>query len=175
MRKLLLLPALVLLFTSCDQIFKERDTSETEVKSGQKVVLGTDKDDKGCVTSAGYKWSLLRKECIRVFEEGYRLNAIDSLKTEDMAKSAFVVFDKERTAAELYLPNSTKSLLMKKEGGGRYTGGTWILSTKKGYQLQKQNRVIYAGAAIEENKTISDDWKGGSLNPEPAVSDSVTN
>jgi hypothetical protein len=100
MKKLLLLPALLLLFTSCDFMLKEREDDEVEAKADKNVVLGHDKDDKGCVTSAGYKWSVLRKECIRVFEEGYRLNSADSLKAEDIAASAFVVFDKNEEQAE---------------------------------------------------------------------------
>lgn len=175
MKKLLLIPALIMLFASCDYILKERDDAEGEVNAEEKVVLGNDKDDKGCVTSAGYKWSLLRKECIRVFEEGYRLNKVDSLQTEDVAASAFVVFDKEKEVAELYLPDTEKSLLMKKEGRGIYRNGSWSLHTDRNYQLKHQGNVLYAAAVIEENKTIGDDWKGGTLNaPKTATADSIT-
>ena len=170
------LPAFILIsvLVSCDYILKERDTTEAEVNTEEKIVLGNDRDDKGCVTSAGYKWSLLNKECIRVFEEGYRLNTIDSLKAEDITAAAFVVFDKEQEQAELYLPNEAKSILMKKEADGLYKSGVWSLHTRKNYQLKKQNRVVFAGAVIQENKVISDDWKGGDIAPaQPAAKDSV--
>jgi hypothetical protein len=160
MKKLLLLPALLLLFTSCDFMLKEREDDEAEVSADKKVVLGHDKDDKGCVTSAGYKWSVLRKECIRVFEEGYRLNSADSLKAEDIAASAFIVFDKNEEQAELYLPNNEKSVVLNKEASGMYKSGSWALNTKSNYQLSNGNAVVYAAAVIQENKVIGDDWKG---------------
>jgi hypothetical protein len=172
MKKLLLIPALLLLLYSCDFMLKERD-DETEVDVEKNVVLGNDKDDKGCVTSAGYKWSLLRKECIRVFEEGYRLNKVDSLKAEDKTISAFVVFNKDEKEAELYLPGSQSSFIMKKEAEGLYKNGAWALNTKNSYQLRNRGRVVYAGAAIQENKVISDDWKGGSIAPAPTANDSI--
>lgn len=175
MKKLLLLPLLFLSIVSCDFMLKERDDSEAEVNTEEKIVLGTDKDEKGCVTSAGYKWSQLRNECIRVFEEGYRLNTVDSLKTEDIASSAFVVFDKEATQAELYLPNTEKSVLMKKEGSGIYKNSGWSLHTNKNYQLRNKGVVLYAAAVVHEAKIIGDDWKGGTIgNPEPAAKDTVT-
>lgn len=160
MKKLLLLPALLLLFASCDFMLKDRDDDEVEVEADKNVVLGHDKDDNGCVTSAGYKWSVLRKECIRVFEEGYRLNSADSLSTEDIAYSAFVVFDNGENKAELYLPDSEKSVLLNKETGGVYTNGSWTLKTKSNYQLSRDSRIMYTAAVIKENKIISDDWKG---------------
>ena len=175
MKKLMLLPALLMLCMSCEFMLKDRDTSNAEVKPEEKIVLGNDKDAKGCVTSAGYKWSLLRKECIRVFEEGYRLNAIDSLKAENSAASAFVVFDKEEKDAELYLPATEKSILLKKQSEGIYKAGIWTLQTSKGYSLKRQGRMVYAGAAIQENKIIGDDQQESVNVPAPVViKDSTT-
>jgi len=171
MKKLLLIPALILFLASCDLILKQRDDTEAEVNTNENVVLGNDKDEKGCVTSAGYKWSLLRKECIRVFEEGYRLNAVDTLKSDDMQQSAFVIFDKEATQAELYLPNTPKSILLKKQGDAVYKSGDWLLRTDSNYQLRKQGTVLYTAAVIKENRIIGDDWKGEG--PAPAVNDST--
>ena len=165
MKKLLLHPALMLLLTSCDFMLKERDDDQVEADADKKVVLGHDKDDKGCVTSAGYNWSVLRKECIRVFEEGYRLNSADSLKAEDIASSAFIVFDLDESKAELYLPNSQSSIVLDKESAGLFQNNSWSLNTKSNYQLSKDNKVLYAAADIKENKVIGDDWKGETVAP----------
>lgn len=160
MKKLLLLPALLLVFASCDFMLKEREDDEVEVEADKNVVLGHDKDDNGCVTSAGYKWSVLRKECIRVFEEGYRLNSADSLRTEDIAYSAFVVFDDSEKQAELYLPDREESVLLDKDSEGIYKNSQWTLNTKSNYQLSRDSRTLYMAAVIKENKVIGDDWKG---------------
>mgnify|MGYP000985828540 CR=1 FL=1 len=141
---------------SCDMILKKRD-SEGEVKPETKVSLGTDKDENGCVTSAGYKWSVLRKECIRVFDQGYRLNAIAELKEDGTSFSAFVVFSEDKKEAELFLPNSNESVMLEMESEGIYKKGEWYLDVIKDYTLQKSGVVQYAGAQIEENKITGSD------------------
>lgn len=158
MKKILLLLAVSSLFTSCDFIFKDRSKEVTEVAPEKKIVLGNDKDANGCVTSAGYKWSVLRKECIRVLEEGYRLNAIDDLHDEDTSYSAFVIFEKDGDRAELYLPEEPKGILLeKKSKNGAYKNKVWSLQSGNGYTLKKNDSIIYAGAAVEENQVTGDD------------------
>ena len=103
MKKLVLLSVIAVLSLSCDFVFKDRKDNETEVKADKKVVLGTVRDEHGCVSTAGYKWSQLTKECIRPFEIGYRLNSIEKLEGDSAVKSAFVVFEESGDKAELYL------------------------------------------------------------------------
>ena len=159
MKKLFLLAAFVLLLPSCDFMLKDRDAAGTEVKATKKVVLGTDKDDKGCVLSAGYRWSLLRNECTRVFEEGYRLNTIDELKKEDAFNSAFVIFEEDGNRAELFLPDDgSKSILLEREKDGKPDEGSgWKLLKSKGYTLSKNGQTLFAAAGIEENQVIGTD------------------
>ena len=35
-------------------------------------LIGENKDEHGCLTAAGYTWSELRRDCIRIFENGVR-------------------------------------------------------------------------------------------------------
>ena len=37
-------------------------------------LIGGNKDEHGCLTAAGYTWSELRRDCIRIFEDGVRVN-----------------------------------------------------------------------------------------------------
>ncbi|WP_294823481.1 hypothetical protein [uncultured Flavobacterium sp.] len=156
MKKLLLLflPCFLL---SCDFMMKDRSDDKVEATTN-KVVLGTDKDENGCVTSAGYKWCILRKECIRPFEEGYRLNSITQLEGESIDKSAFVIFEEDGDRAELFLPDEQKSVILDKEGqNGGYGGSGWKLHQQDGYKLQKGAQVLYAGAKIEEGQITGSD------------------
>lgn len=158
MKKMVLLFAVVLCLASCDFMLKDRSDDKVEVKTNQNVVLGTVKDENGCVTTAGYKWSLISKACIRPFEEGYRLNSIEKLEGGSMAKSAFVVFEEDGNLAELFLPDNPKSILLKSDKkGGPYTNGRWALQPGKGYSLKKDGVLLYAGAAIEEGQITGDD------------------
>lgn len=37
-------------------------------------LIGGNKDEHGCLTAAGYTWSELRRDCIRIFEDGVRVD-----------------------------------------------------------------------------------------------------
>ena len=113
-------------------------------------MVGGDADEHGCIASAGYTWSVVKNECIRLFEAGIRLNA----KAADLDKttSAFVVFKSEtdQSQAELFLPSEKKSILLaqdKKNGAGKWTSSSYVLSQWKGmYTLQdSQKKVLYEG------------------------------
>ena len=73
---------------------KEAETSERKEKES---VVGSDKDEHGCIASAGYTWSEVQKDCIRLWEKGVRMNAVD-----DAGKTLFLVFSPDSTQVELF-------------------------------------------------------------------------
>ena len=73
---------------------KEAETSERKEK---EAVVGRDKDEHGCIASAGYTWSEVQKDCIRLWEKGVRMNAVD-----DAGKTLFLVFSPDSTQVELF-------------------------------------------------------------------------
>ncbi|WP_306352737.1 hypothetical protein [Flavobacterium sp. '19STA2R22 D10 B1'] len=155
MRKIVLLATLIIGTASCN--FTKGNSDETPVTPDKKVVLGVDKDEKGCVGSAGYRWSTLLKKCIRVFEEGIRLNPVN-VNEEDAVVSAFVIFEENGNKAEVFLPNEKNSLIFEREAEGKsYYNGDWSLSNVKGYLLKKGDETIYTGANIVEAQQTGDD------------------
>lgn len=68
---------------------------------------GSDRDAHGCIPSAGYTWSEARKDCIRLFETGIRVESTDSTR-----RQAFIVFSPDSVVAEVFLPDSKKSELL---------------------------------------------------------------
>ena len=83
------------MLTDCGYgVKKEADTSERKVK---EAVVGSDKDEHGCIASAGYTWSEVQKDCIRLWEKGVRMNAVD-----DAGKTLFLVFSPDSTQVELF-------------------------------------------------------------------------
>ena len=56
------------------------------VVPGRRNIVGGDRDKHGCIGSAGYQWSEVQQDCIRVFEKGIRMKAVDG------SQSAFIVF-----------------------------------------------------------------------------------
>ena len=54
-------------------------------KKGEDNFVGNDKDDHGCIASAGYTGEV-RKDCIRLWEQGVRMESV-----ADKANTAFIV------------------------------------------------------------------------------------
>jgi len=71
-----------------------------------KPASGADRDAHGCTASAGYSWSLLRGQCIRIFEVGVAFVPYD--EKINPTQQAFVVMPEPGPAtalkAELHLP-----------------------------------------------------------------------
>jgi hypothetical protein len=143
----------ILLFLSaCSETPKPTAASPEVTKDSEKEVPmpGSDKDEHGCKGSAGYQWSVVKKECIRVFESGIRLDP--KAAQLDKTTSAFVVFksDNDDAIAEIFLPNSKETTLLKKvadQGAGTWKSETLSLSQWKGmYTLSdKANQTLYQG------------------------------
>jgi hypothetical protein len=80
-------------------------------------IVGNDADAHGCKASAGYSYSEIRKDCIRIFETGLKLSAAN--KNVDSTMAAFIVFisDKNATGAtdslELFIPNQQPVIILK--------------------------------------------------------------
>ena len=62
--------------------------------------LGGDRDEHGCLASAGYVWSEVLQDCIRVFECGVRTESVDG---SDGA--AYLVFAADSSRVELFFSN----------------------------------------------------------------------
>jgi hypothetical protein len=150
---LLLTFSIGLCVSSCTEVPKKEGTKTEAGTTVSPAIVGADSDEHGCKGSAGYTWSVVKNECIRIFEAGIRLDA----KAADIDKttSAFVVFksENEEAQAELFLPSSKTSILLaqdKKNGAGKWANKDYVLSQWKGnYTLEDSNKkVLYQGAAV---------------------------
>ena len=141
---------IALFFASCADKPKPAETVKTE-KLPEVPMVGGDSDAHGCKGSAGYTWSVVKNECIRIFETGIRLDA--KAKDLDKSLSAFVVFksDEDDDKAELYLPNEKTCILdrEKKNGAGKWENDKYVLTQWKGmYSLEDKKKVLlYQGLA----------------------------
>ncbi len=154
MKSIILLLAASLVFTACsnkpatkEENVKGDTTKATAITDTSKPSMpGSDKDEHGCIGSAGYTWSELRKECIRIFEVGIKLNPTDAVA--DKTTAAFIVFDSSRSEAELYVPDQMgNSVLLKygKKNSDMWLSEEWKLAkTAKGLTLLQDSVVLYA-------------------------------
>lgn len=133
---LLLLTSLFFVF-SCGNN-KKQDKS----KKNDTEIVGADRDEHGCIASAGYTWSELLQDCIRPFEKGKKFTAVNP---EDSVMAAYLVFSADSSKAELYTPemNGKGQILYKYV----FSNGivTWTNNIKRGYLVKNDDEewVIY--------------------------------
>ena len=108
---------------------------------------GSDRDEHGCIGSAGYQWSQVQKKCIRIFEAGTRLvSATDPNAT----LADYLVFGKDSLQSELFLPGSRESYLLnrrKTSDGHRWSAasdGTLTVGQADGkWNAERSGKAIY--------------------------------
>lgn len=109
----------------------------------EQHLVGNDQDAHGCRASAGYQWSALTNQCVRLFEQGVRLQSLEASETG----SAFVLFNADQSEAELTLPSGEQLRLTRQgeEGGWSWQGGAYQLFPWKGYLLKSGERALFHG------------------------------
>lgn len=139
MKKIFLFSVIIGLSFSCaKKVVHENNTPKEETKK----VVGGDVDTHGCKPSAGYTWSSLKKECVRLFEVGTKLAHAEDGKTYSAV--SYVIF--EGNQAELFLDTQKEPILLeRKSEGDSWTKGDYQLIPWKGYVLKKSGKIIYTG------------------------------
>lgn len=160
---------LLLTMTSCDFILKDnKDDNEKGmvVTDGSTEIVTLDEDDEvlGCAYSAGYRWSELENNCIRIFEIGFRLNPIgleedttEDNALEDNSVSCFVTYAKDKKKAEIFLPNHKKGIVLDlTKDKSAYINDGWELSNE-GMVLKHKGETAFTAAKTIELKIINSD------------------
>ena len=93
--------AVLSLFSAC------KGSGETE--STATPLVGGDRDEHGCIASAGYRWSRVQQRCIRPFEEGVRLLPVEDPQDSSAVLAATVIFSTDSLRAEVLLPDGETS------------------------------------------------------------------
>lgn len=106
-------------------------------------LVGNDQDVHGCRASAGYQWSALTNQCVRLFEQAVRLQSLEASETG----SAFVLFNGDQSQAELTLPDGEQVRLKRQgeEGNHSWQGGRYQLFPWKGYVLKSGDEALFHG------------------------------
>ncbi|QKJ67087.1 hypothetical protein HQN60_10480 [Deefgea piscis] len=132
--------------------------SSTNVAQARSVlkVVGADRDANGCIASAGYQWSAMLGECIRLFERGIRFERYDAKASEP--QSIFVVLSADRQQAEIFFATSDKPAILSAqkvlEGDvtptlyQNKTEGLSILRAKDQFYIRYQGQLIYTANSL---------------------------
>ncbi|HRG52754.1 MAG TPA: hypothetical protein PLL00_07960 [Bacteroidia bacterium] len=111
---------------------------------------GNDKDEHGCRASAGYTFSVIKNECIRVFEQEVKLDEVNPGTSSSIAA---VIFSDDKTKAEVFIPSIRGGVILLRTGNeGNYgwkKGKISLLDKgKEGYILLKKKKIIYKSPLI---------------------------
>jgi uncharacterized protein YceK len=159
MKKIATLLMIVLIVSSCRLIDQKDDTDEkAKVAAAVKdSTMVNDKDENGCLASAGYVWSKVNKECVKGFS-GIQLNPTDKQDNQDETLSAYVLFSEDASQAEVFLPKDTTSIVLTRAAEGQpWILKEWQLVPWKGYVLKKGAVTMFAGDGEIGKKEIETD------------------
>lgn len=119
--KTVFLSVITLVMMSCNsnKLNKKANELTSETMKEEIKAMGGEKDKHGCLSSAGEIWSELRKKCLQIFNEGIRLSPV-KIKEGNAVISAFVLFNEDKTKAELFLPTDTPNVILEKSEGNLY-------------------------------------------------------
>lgn len=110
----------------------------------QPRMVGNDRDEHGCIGSAGYVWSKVRQECIRTFEAGVALNPVNK-KEGEVTLVATIVFGSNNNKVEVFIPGQKNSVVLTPDMKDKtWTGSRLTLKEIDGkYILSKKGKAIY--------------------------------
>ena len=155
MKKIISILVVLCVLSSC-KLTDEKEEGEVNQETKEGVILA-DKDENGCLASAGYIWSKVNKECVKVFT-GMQLNPTSNPENEDEALSAYILFNEDGDQAELFLPNETSShVLTKQSNGNSWTLDDWQLIKGNGYTLKKADKLMFSGDGQIGKKVMGSD------------------
>lgn len=141
-----------LIFAGCnsDKKSESQDSSmpdTTSLNTNEQNIVGNDADEHGCKASAGYTWSVLKNECVRIFESGSPFKA-DGIN-KDSTLAAYIIMNEKKDSAEIFLPaikpfialpgNSAKSILFENKNNG-----VVVNYDKMKLNILKDNEIIFS-------------------------------
>ncbi len=159
MKKITTLLMILLIVSSCKWIDQDEDTGENpKVAAAVKdSTVVNDKDENGCLASAGYVWSKVNKECVKGFS-GIQLNPTEKQDNQDETLSAYVLFNEDASQAEVFLPKDTASIVLTRVAEGKpWVLKDWQLVPWKGYVLKKGTVTMFSGDGEIGKKEIETD------------------
>jgi len=118
-------------------------------KKNESPAVGSDKDEHGCIASAGYIWSEVLKDCIRLWEKGVRMESV-----ADKENTAYIVFAPDSLQVELFFSGDQSNEILDRRSlpGGDYAWNVEDDDTKNVRQengkwtISQRGNLIYQQA-----------------------------
>lgn len=106
------------------------------------IVAGAKSENQKCNATAGYQWSQIKNDCIRVFEQKTQLR---SIQKEPMEKICALIFSNDNNQVEVFLDNT---IILTKNSSAEYTDSnntnSYLLKKVDGkWQLLNNNKLMF--------------------------------
>ena len=116
----------------------------------QTARVGGDRDAHGCIGSAGYTYSPMRRQCVRVWEEGLTLLSVE--EKGPYTSAVFVLDNDKHERKELFLDMGKSPVMLTVQKADALTwqdrSGKWKLTQgAEGWQLWEKGILRYRSAA----------------------------
>ena len=105
------------------------------------IKVGADRDKHGCIGSAGYVYSTIKKDCIRVFEQNIKLTEFSPRGSS--TSMAAVIFSKDSFKAEVFLPSYNGGQILIRKGKYTWQKGQLVLINKANFELFENTKLIF--------------------------------
>ena len=120
MKKIAFLLLSVSLLFACNTGQKKSETTDAEQQAVEEQLVGDDRDEHGCIGSAGEIWSEMLESCVRLFDDAIRLNPVEVQEGEAVI-SAFALLNEDQSKVEIFLPEMDGvSMILEKSADGHF-------------------------------------------------------
>lgn len=121
--------------------------AQSPAKPDKPVMVGGDRDKHGCIGSAGYTFSTIKNDCIRVFDQKTQLKEVNAKGSATF--NAAVIFSADNKQAEVFIPRSKSSIVLNRTRGTKRSSvwkkGKYALYQKGDkYILKESDKPIFA-------------------------------
>ncbi|MFZ7201158.1 hypothetical protein [Avibacterium avium] len=101
-------------------------------------LVGADRDEKGCIPSAGYTWSELKQQCIQPFS----IADIRLTDPENPTLAVYVILAEEQGKAEVFSANLAQNLILDAVKGGYAAKdkSLYLLNINNQWEIRKKVR-----------------------------------
>jgi hypothetical protein len=100
---------LVLFMAAC----QSGSGTERDEPASTDQLNGADRDEHGCIGSAGYTWSVVKNSCIRIWEAGTPFIEYDvATGVTDSSSTSYIVLSDDKQKAEAFFGSTDMPVLM---------------------------------------------------------------
>ncbi|MFZ7317843.1 hypothetical protein ACLSZM_08260 [Avibacterium avium] len=101
-------------------------------------LVGADRDEKGCIPSAGYTWSELKQQCVQPFS----IADIRLTDPENPTLAVYVILAEEQGKAEVFSANLAQNLILDAVKGGYVAKdkSLYLLNINNQWEIRKKVR-----------------------------------